>query len=327
MLKMIEDLNPYIKKFGTDLSRFDPVLMEELKTFSTNGETVALPFKMNIPAFFYNKDLFDKFGVSYPANGMTWDEVFEKAKQLTRVDGSTQYLGVYTGGADRMAMGANLPYVDPKTNRGILQTDDWKQVLTLFASAMSLPGYVANGKLPDLYKIFMSEKRVAMAAFWGPDAIGSLYDLDKNGQGMNWGMVTVPTLKKGQGYAWQVDAHTLVVSSASKHKEQAYQVLALMTSDEIQNLLNKNGILTGLKKTPELIKQYGSEVPSMKGKDVSALFALKPAVKVFTKYDDKARGLINNAANDVLIKNIDVNTALRNAEEQLNKYIDEVNAQ
>ena len=320
-LKVLEDLTPYIRKFNTDLSRFDPVLMDSLKQFGSNGEVIALPYKMNIPALFYNKEVFDRFGVPYPKDGMTWDEVFSLAKTLTREDGGTQYLGISTGGADRMAMGLNLPYVDTKTNKAQLQTDDWKQVLSMFTSAMSLPGYVVNEKLPDLWAIFNKEKRVAMGAFWGPDAIGNFSEMERKGEGFPWDMVTVPTVKKGQGYAWQVDAHTLVVTSTSKHKEQAYQVLSVMTSDEVQNLLNKNGVLTSLKKTPELIKEYGAEIPTIKGKNVNALFALKPAVKEFTKFDDKGRSLVNSAANDVLLKGTNVNTALKNAEEQLDQFI------
>lgn len=321
LLNVMEDLSPYIKKYNTDLSRFDPVLMDSLKQFGSNDELYALPYKMNIPALFYNKDVFDRFGVPYPKDGMTWDEVFSLARTLTRQDGGTQYLGISTGGADRMAMGLNLPYVDTKTNKAKLQTDDWKQIVSLFTSEMSLPGYVADGKLPDLWAMFNKEKRVAMAAFWGPDAVGSFSEMDKKGESFPWDMVSLPTLKKGEGYAWQVDAHTLVVTSTSKHKEQAYQVLSVMTSDTVQNLLNKNGVLTSLKKTPELIKDYGSEIPSFKGKNANAFFALKPAVKEFTKFDDKGRGLINAAANDVLIKGIDVNTSLKRAEEQLDQFI------
>lgn len=321
LLDVLEDLSPYIKKYNTDLSRFDPVLMEALQQFGGDNQVIALPYKMNIPALFYNKDIFDRFGVSYPEDGMTWDEAFGLARKLTRQDGGTQYLGIFTGGADRMAMGLNLPYVDMATNKAKLQTDEWQQVLSMFTSEMSLSGYVADGKLPDLWAMFNREKSVAMAAFWGPDAISNFGEMERNGEGFSWDMVTVPTFKKGEGYAWQADAHTLIITSTSKHKEQAYQVLSVMTSDEVQSVLNKNGVLTSLQKTPELIKDYGSEIPSFHGKNVNALFALKPAVKTFTPFDDKGRGLINAAANDVLIKGIDVNTALKSAEEQLDQYI------
>lgn len=145
--------------------------------------------------------------------------------------------------------------------------------------------------------------------------------MERKGEGFPWDMVTVPSVKKGQGYVWQVDAHTLVMTSTSKHKEQAYQVLSVMTSDEVRNLLNKNGVLTSLKKTPELIKGYDAEIPTVKGKNVNALFALKPAVEEFTKFDDKGRPLVNSTANDVLLKGTNVNTALMNAEEQLDQFI------
>lgn len=81
---------------------------------------------MNIPALFYNKDIFDKFGVAYPKNGMIYEETLDLdlARRVTRSDGGVQYLGFYTGGADRMAMGADAFFVQPRNKRGerLLQT-------------------------------------------------------------------------------------------------------------------------------------------------------------------------------------------------------------
>lgn len=47
----------------------------------------------NTEAVFYNKDLFDKFGIDYPTDNMTWDEMYELSKNMTRSDGDIQYYG------------------------------------------------------------------------------------------------------------------------------------------------------------------------------------------------------------------------------------------
>jgi multiple sugar transport system substrate-binding protein len=320
--KITEDLNPYIKKFGTDLANFDPVLTEQIKNFSEKGDFIALPFRMNVPALFYNKDIFDKFGIPYPKDGMTWEETASLARQLTRSDGDTQYLGLSTGGADRMGMGLSLPYVDKKTNEANLVTDGWQRVLNQFIAIHSVPGYVKDGKFADVNGMFLKEKVVGMAAFWNAGMIGNIEQMQKDGDTFNWDLVTLATFDKGHGFAWQAEAHNLLISSSSKHKDQAYQVVSYMAGDEaLQKLFHKNGNMTSLKKTEQAKKEYGSEIAFLQGKNLNAFFTFQPGVHTHTKFDQKGRGLINDASKEVLLKGIDVNTALRTAQEKLNQYI------
>jgi multiple sugar transport system substrate-binding protein len=42
---------------------------------------------------FYNKLIFDKFGVRYPGLGSTYDDVYKLAQRLTRQDGLDHYKG------------------------------------------------------------------------------------------------------------------------------------------------------------------------------------------------------------------------------------------
>ncbi|CAG7646433.1 hypothetical protein PAESOLCIP111_05167 [Paenibacillus solanacearum] len=321
--KITEDLNPYIKKFGTNIANFDPTLTEQIKKFSDNGEFIALPFRMNVPGLFYNKDIFDKFGIPYPKDGMTWEETVSLSRQLTRSDGDTQYLGMSTGGADRMAMGLTLPYVDKKTNQANLLTDGWQRVLNQFIAIHSIPGYVNDGKFADVNAMFLKEKVVGMAAYWNAGMIGNIEQMQKDGTTFNWDLVTLPTFDKGRGFAWQAEAHNLLISSTSKHKDQAYQVISYIAGDEVQKFFNKKGSMTVLKKTEEAKKDYGSELDFMQGKNLNAFFTFQPGVHEHTKFDQKGRGLINDASKEVMLKGVDVNTALRSAQEKLNQYIQE----
>lgn len=68
-----------IKKHNLDLGRLEPVLVDSMKKMG-NGEIWALPTGTATNVIIYNKDIFDKFGVDYPTDGMTWDEFYELAK-------------------------------------------------------------------------------------------------------------------------------------------------------------------------------------------------------------------------------------------------------
>ncbi|MFB9750286.1 ABC transporter substrate-binding protein [Paenibacillus hodogayensis] len=326
-LQIIEDLNPLIKKFGVDLSKYDPVSIEAIRKFGEKGEMVALPFRMNIPALFYNKDIFDKFGAAYPKDGMTWEETIDLSRRVTRTDGGVQYLGLYTGGADRMAMGLTLPYVNKQTNEAALTTDSWVKVLSLYKSIHDTPGYVKDGKMPNnSHYVLVKDKTLAMAAYWGADVIGEIDKLVKGGQELNWDMATLPTFEKGKGNAWQAETHNMFVTTTSKHKEQAFQVLSYAAGEEVQRLINRRGRITILKKTEETKKEYGAELEFLKGKNTNAFFTLQPGMHEHTKFDLKGRSIISEAANDMVLKGVDVNTALRNAQDKLNQYIKEQTA-
>lgn len=322
-LEVIEDLNPYIKKFGLDTSKYDPVTIDAIKKFGEKGEMVALPFRMNIPVLFYNKDIFDKFGVSYPKEGMTWDESIELARKLTRNDNGVQYLGLYTGGADRMAMGLTLPYVN-KTNEAVLTTDSWAKVLNTYNKLYSIPGYVKDGKMaPNSHMVFVKDQTLAMAGYFGPDVFSQIDILHKNGQEINWDMATLPTFEKGKGSAWNAETYNMLVTTTSKHKDQAFQVLSQVAGEEVQKQLNKSGTISILKKTETLKKEYGTDMEILKGKNTNALFTLPPGLHEHTKFDQKGRSLISAGANQMILQGIDVNTALRDAQDKLNQYIRE----
>jgi multiple sugar transport system substrate-binding protein len=78
-------LNDFVAA-NTGFSDFAPSLFEQ---GSYKGEINYVPIGWNNIMINYNRDLFDKAGIAYPANGAwTWDEFREVAKKLTVKDGS-----------------------------------------------------------------------------------------------------------------------------------------------------------------------------------------------------------------------------------------------
>ncbi len=58
------DLTPLIEKNNTDLSKFDPLLLDAFKT--PNGSYSALPFAVYPSVIYFNETLFDQAGLKYP---------------------------------------------------------------------------------------------------------------------------------------------------------------------------------------------------------------------------------------------------------------------
>ena len=83
-LDVLADLMPYIKKHSFDLNKIDPVVLSSVQANFPNGQFWMLPSSVNIATLHYNRDIFDKFGVEYPKDGMTWDEVLEIGRASCR---------------------------------------------------------------------------------------------------------------------------------------------------------------------------------------------------------------------------------------------------
>jgi len=73
------DLKPYIDSTGFDVTALDE---RALAAFSADGIQYGLPASFSTVLLFYNKDLFDRAGVSYPTADWTWKEEQAAAEKI-----------------------------------------------------------------------------------------------------------------------------------------------------------------------------------------------------------------------------------------------------
>ncbi len=84
----IEPLDDYISKANIDLSLYGGATDQIM----VDGKLYQLPFRNDFWVLFYNKDLFDKAGVEYPTNDMTFEQYDALARQVSSSDfGSSVY--------------------------------------------------------------------------------------------------------------------------------------------------------------------------------------------------------------------------------------------
>lgn len=116
------------------------------------------------------------------------------------------------------------------------------------------------------------------------------------------------------------------ISSTSKNKDLAFEILTALTSDEYQMKISKAGTLPVVT-TPEVIKAFGQSADgsngrNFKGKNVGAFFAKERAKPSFvTKYDDIVAKRMTTAFNAIVAGEKDSISALREAQEGATKDI------
>jgi multiple sugar transport system substrate-binding protein len=310
-LNMLTDLNPLIKKFNVDLSRFDPDIIRQFQSLGTNGEMLAIPFSINTYAFYYNKDIFDKFGVEYPKNGMTWTQVIELARKVTRNDGGIQYRGLDINRIHNFASPYSMPLVDPKTNKAIV-SDKWNNVFALAMQIYDIPGNKPAKSAQSQLVIGDPKSNLAMSPGY-TESINRLLDAGKT-SGMKWGVVQHPSFTDLPNVNRQLVVGSFLFSPGKRLETTFQVVMSALLSDEAQLENSKNLSVSALK-DPEFAKHFAENIPELKGQDLSGIFLGRYADPApSTLYD----ALVNKeilSAFDKVFKGTDINTALRAAKE------------
>ncbi|MBD2865689.1 ABC transporter substrate-binding protein [Paenibacillus oceani] len=322
-----QDLTELIKTTKFDLSRIEPAFLDTMKYY-TNGKIIGIPINAASFALHYNKTLFDKFGVAYPKDGMTWDDTYEIAQKLTRNEGGVQYRG-YSERWHQMFMEFNqfsLPYLDAKEDKAAVNTDQWKTLINGFVRFYKLPGLKFDSKsgyTEEDLKVFATGTS-GMQIFAQPDQFKTF----------EWDIVSVPTFKEKPNGALWGSPRFFFITNTSKNKEAAMNVSAFITSDEAQLKLTKKGFAPPLAKiSDEMKNSFHADSQFYKGKHVTSFFYNKPASEPPARtpgllYYSKAQAIMIAEVQKMFTEGmeVDVNTALRNAEELINKGIAEQKA-
>ncbi|CAG7648653.1 ABC transporter substrate-binding protein [Paenibacillus allorhizosphaerae] len=316
------DISDLTKKHQLDLTRFDPGQLDAVKQF---GGLYGLPIHSGGLVTYINKDIFDKFGIPYPKEGMTWDEAIDLGNKLTRNESGTQYIGLGLSISHAVGMSSlSLPYVDKKTEKAAINNDNFKKLMeTLVVKPSQADGYketIASLKRTFNNDDFMKTRTMAMFIMnYGLQDQTSFNEFQ-------WDMAPLPVFKENPTVGTQPYPGILFVSKTSKYKDQAVEVLKYLTSDEYQLDLSKRGFIPVLK-DEKIKKAFGQSLPYKDKNIVNAVFSksLAPTAPK-TKYDGAVNGALGKQYVKMVTGEVDVNSALRAAEEEGNKGIESAKA-
>lgn len=321
-LGLTADMTPLVKESGFDLGRVEETAVQFIRNHSVNRELLSIPMARDVNALYYNQDLFDKFAVSFPTDGMTWNDAIDLARLLIRSDDEVQYRGLDFQTNIFMAYSQKgVSYVDPATDKAILNQDAWRNLIQPLIQTYALPGNeFKHGANQD---DFLKNRNLAMYATF--NIMNLLTQMD--GEAFNWDVVTLPTFPDEPNTGSGPFPQHMLVTSTSKHKADAFKIIEIALSDEIQSARGADyGVITVLNNV-SVQEQFMKNSDAVKGKNIAALFKLSPASpREITPYDGLINPKMNAAVFEVLKNNKDLNTALRDVEEEANKIIEEQKA-
>jgi multiple sugar transport system substrate-binding protein len=321
-----QDLRELIKKHQFDESRLKPIGYDYIKEITKGqGDAVlALPFNINQHVLYYNKDIFDKFGVPYPTEKqLTWDEAVELGTKLTRTENGVNYIGLVVDNLTGLSKSLGLPYLDRETGQAALDTPEWLRVFELQKKIFEIPGYVTpDGTWDWTRDHFMKDQNIAIRVSWLANMVGPLEELRQQGVEFNWDIAPAPNFSDQLGKTREAQIHSIAINSQSPHQDEAFQVIAEILSDEGQRIIARNGRVPAII-NPELEKDYGAEIPVLQGKTVQNVFIAEPIQEHYIHpYESSISIRLKEAAEDLAVKGLDVNSAIRKATDAINKDVE-----
>lgn len=299
-----------------DLSRFEPETLDAVKEAASKDYLVGLPYTRHFSALYYNKDIFDRFGVDYPADGLTWEEATDLARQVTRFDEGVQYRGLEPNVPERMASQLSLPFVDPETNQSAFTSELWKKVFNQMVEIYSIPGNEDFKHKGSALEQFTKDRTLAMLA-----ELNIITEESMSSDPDYWDMASYPVFPEAPNRETGPDLHVLLISSTSKYKDDAFRVISAVVSDEVQVEMARHGKLNVMADS-KLKAAFAENLDYMKGKNIQGVFRNMPAEPYPPALHDRdAISIINDELKQVITNGKDVNTALRDADERLNQVI------
>lgn len=254
------NLQPYIDKNPGFLDGFYP---QTLTAYKTPEGYFGLPRDFQSIVLFYNKDMFDAAGQTYPTADWTYDDLMTAAKALTldtNGDGKTDQYGLWTDTWDMelfwseaiWAYGGEIISADhTKTLIGEgAARDAWAYIDSLYKEGV-MPTPTTSGEYgSDLFQ----SKMAAMTTI-GHWAVPGYVQA-----GLNFDVAPMPAGPAGK--ATSVNSAGFVVSKDSKNADAAFEFIKFALGETGQKKLTELGfaipVLKSVAESDVYLKQPGN---------------------------------------------------------------------
>lgn len=293
-----------------------------------NGKVYGVSSCTVSPILYYNKDVFDAAGLSYPSADpqkcWTIDEFREAAKKLKTDD-------IY--GCYGLEIVANTLAAQIISKGGAMYSDDYK------TSAMNSPQVKSvletikairteDGSAPDATTLENVGMTAAQMLETGKVAMlidGSWALQELAASGMNIGMAPLPSYGKALTTG---QAHLHCISAGTKHPEEAWEFVKFLSSLDYQGTLVSAGLWMPNRKSmyeaDTVAKWYKEDIHGDSYKSMLEYFENAVVDPSALQYSTKCSDIITEETKLYFTDSQDIDTTLKNIEERSNEAIAEM---
>lgn len=285
---VLEDVTEEAKKNGFGLDTLHPKVKKlvVMKTVMPDGTYVdrqyVYPCNVYNSFIIYNKNVFDKYGVPYPPEDLTWDQYIKLAKKLTKYENEDSKVPTIFGAAgvqdtiiiwekgadflnkdgtrstlddpkfvDAMVFFHDLYYkygVEPTKEQtaGTTSQGGWGSGHRNWFGQNKLAIYWGSRWMLISFRRFIDDQRKAREK-WEKENPGKKYEGPKE---LRMGATLLPRFKGGKRYS-SFGARCVGINSGSKNKEAAFKFMKYLAGKSYCDIINQ-----GADSKPGNVKYY-----------------------------------------------------------------------
>lgn len=242
---VLEPLDDYIAKDQIDLTQYQGIT-DQVKV---DGKLYELPFRNDFWVLFYNKDIFDKAGVDYPTNDMTFEEYDKLVRSVTNdtpgeeVYGAhyhtwrsaVQLFGILDG--KNTIVDGTYDFLKPYYELVLAEQNDGvcQDYAALKTSSLHYSGAFAQGNVATMNM--------------GTWFISTLVDKIKTGEYTdctNWGIAKYPHAEGVEPGSTLATITSLAIPASAPHKDLAWEFVKFVSSTEGAEILASTGTIPAI---------------------------------------------------------------------------------
>lgn len=307
-----------------------------IKASTVDKKIYAVPTHIDMAVLFYNKDLFNKEGLSYPDNTWTWKEYINAGQRLTKNannDGRINQFGIYRYGEENLlSRQKGIKMISDDGKEFVMDKYKNERIETLkfyidldkkYKACVPTAGTGSStGGIADLGIIqAFSLGRVGMfigGTWWIPEC--------EKITGFEWDIGICPADTKAQKKSFSWGAGINCISKTAKHPKEAWEFVKFYSSVEgrrARGTSSKNS-LPPIKEAARF-KDFLKPPP----KNIGILPELAEGDNVYLNPNHPCQQEIETKTGDVIEKAklglIPVEEAIDTQTEQAKKLFDEIN--
>jgi multiple sugar transport system substrate-binding protein len=264
---LLKQLDPLLKQDKIDVSEFVPSVIDAIKAQGNNNIYALSPTFMP-SALYYNKKLFTDAGVTPPHDGMSWDEVFALAKQMTKGTGKDAVFGFsfsQWGGTgenyydiQNFAAPLGLKMYDNAAEKMTINTPQWKNLMEtvydLYKSHVVPHQEDMNVEMPSDGKpvrynpyqgrLFLNGRVAMTIGEYG--MINDIQQMNDNADKLkisklDWDVVSIPYHASVPDIGVSTNLSSLAgINAKAQNEKDAWEFVKFMNSDEWAKLRSRS---------------------------------------------------------------------------------------
>lgn len=213
-----------------------------------DNHVYMLPYRLSTYVIAYNKTLFDEYGVDYPNDNMTWDELYELAKRMT-ITGENGHIKIhgfnlYNRECDNFALAFQNGYTYFDDNLSLFQ-ESMEFRLRLLDEGISLSSEAYDEMYQNHIRVVSGEFMGGRAAMYltADWTVNQMNSFIKNGKmSYEYDVIPLPRIP-GREKSSFAQAFYGCVNQDTEHPQEAFLLLSYVAGANGAKVFAREGIL------------------------------------------------------------------------------------